>query len=134
MQDTSPNGIRNLRLRFATDGSATLVDPGEILSQSTRRSPYGLEGSTLTLRVGEGKDVHGTLEKVSADSASVTFPETGMHWSLHRIADKSIETKRLPAESVQYMPPATLAMVEAFKYDDADYSKLPAAKRLLGQW
>src|SRR4249919_686378 len=61
MQDSSPNGVRNLRLRFATDGVATLVDPGEILSQSTTRNPYGLYGNTLTLQIGEGRDVHGAL-------------------------------------------------------------------------
>jgi hypothetical protein len=57
-----------------------------------------------------------------------------MTWSLRRLGDKSIETQRLPPESVQYIPPATLETVEAFKYDAADYSKLPVAERLVGQW
>jgi hypothetical protein len=134
MQDSSPNGVRNLRLRFATDGIATIVDPLEILSQSTTRNRYELDGNTLTLQVGEGQEVHGAVEELPGDGASVTFLETGMAWSLRRITDKSIETKRLPAESVQYMPPATLATIDAFRYDDVDYSKLPLAERLLGQW
>jgi hypothetical protein len=134
MQDSSPNGVRNLRLRFSTDGVATLVDPAEILSQSTTRNPYALDGNTLTLQLGDSQEIHGALEKLPGEGASVTFLETGMTWSLRRIADKSIEKQRLPAESVQYIPPATLASVEAFKYDGADDSQLPVPERLKGQW
>jgi hypothetical protein len=132
-QDSSPNGIRNLRVHFGADGQSTLVDPTETLAESKAHSTYSLEGNTLTLAMGEGGELHGAVE-AKGDDATITFLETGMAWTLIRIDDQAIRTQRLPPESVEYMPPATPAAVAAYKYDGADYSKLPAAERLIGQW
>jgi hypothetical protein len=137
IQNSAPNGIRNLRLRFSTDGKATLVDPSETLSQSTTRNPYSLHDGTLTLRMGEGEgdEIHGALQmSPSHATATITFLESGMTWTLRRLADKAIETQRLPAESVHYLPPSTPETIAAYKYDGADYSKLPVAERMPGQW
>lgn len=134
MEDSSPNGVRNLRLRFGTDGKVVLVDPTETLSSSTTRNTYSFEANTLTMDVGEGRELHGAVEKLPGDGLSITFLESGMTWSLRRISDGAIETQKLPPESVEYFPPATLASVEAYKHDDADYGKLPVAERLVGQW
>lgn len=130
-QDSAPNGIRNLRVRFAAD--ATLVDPTETLDESKAHSKYSIEGNTLTLQMGEGGDLHGAIDAKGVE-ATISFAETGMTWTLHRIDDKTIRTQRLPPESVEYLPPATPAAIAAFKYDTADYSKLPVAERLVGQW
>ena len=132
-QDSSPNGIRNLRVHFDADGQSTLVDPTETLAESTARSKYSVDGNTLTLAMGEGGDLHGAVE-AKGDAATITFVETGMAWTLQRIGDGAIRTQRLAPESVEYLPPATPAAVAAYKYDDADYSKLPVAERLVGQW
>jgi hypothetical protein len=134
MQDSSPNGIRNLRLRFGADGKAVLVDPSETLSQSTTRNAYSVDGNTLTLQIGEGEELHGAIETLPGDGRSITYLESGMTWSLRRIPDAAIETQKLPPESVQYIPPATLAEVEAYKYDESDDSQLPNAQRVVGQW
>jgi hypothetical protein len=132
-QDSSPNGIRNLRVHFGADGQSTLVDPAETLAESKAQSKYALDGNTLTLAMGEGGELHGAVD-VKGDAATITFLETGMAWTLQRIDDKAIRTQRLPPESVEYMPPATPAAVAAYKYDSGDYSKLPVAERLIGQW
>ena len=134
MEDSSPNGVRNLRLRFGSDGKAVLVDPTETLSASTTKNDYRFEANTLTLQVGEGREIHGAVATLPGDGLSITYAETGMTWSLRRIPDGDIETRKLPPESVEYMPPATLASIEAYKYDDGDDSKLADAQRLLGQW
>jgi hypothetical protein len=134
MEDSSPNGVRNLRIRFGADGKAVLVDPTEKLSQSTTRNDYSFDGNTLTLQVGEGQEIHGAVQTLPGDGLSIAYAESGMTWSLRRIPDGAIETQKLAPESVQYVPPATLASVEAYKYDDADYDKLPTAERLVGQW
>jgi hypothetical protein len=134
MQDSSPNGVRNLRIRFGADGKAVLVDPTETLSGSSTRNDYSVEGNTLTLAVGEGRELHGAVQAQPGDGASITFLESGMTWTLRRIPDRSIETQKIAPESVQYIPPATPAAIEAFKYDVADYDKLPASERLVGQW
>lgn len=134
VQDSSPNGIRNLRLRFGADGKATLVDPSETLAEAKASNAYTLDGSTLTLQMGEGQELHGAVESAGDDIRTLTFLETGMAWTLQRIDERSLETQRLAPESVQYLPPETAASVLAFKYDEADYSKLPNAEQLLGQW
>ena len=135
LQDSSPNGVRNLRIRFGTDGKAVLVDPTETLSTSTTKNDYSFEQNTLTLQAGEGRELHGAVEKLPGDGLSITFLESGMTWSLRRISDGAIETQKLPPESVQYIPPTTLAQVEAFTYDEKDYyNTLPPAQRILGQW
>jgi hypothetical protein len=134
MQDSSPNGVRNLRIRFGADGKAVLVDPTETLSGSTTRNDYSVDGNTLTLAVGEGRELHGAVQAQPGDGASITFLESGMTWTLRRIPDRSIETQKIAPESVQYKPPATPAAIEAFKNDEADYDRLPAAERLVGQW
>jgi hypothetical protein len=134
MQDSSPNGVRNLRIRFGADGKAVLVDPTETLSGSSTRNDYSIDGNTLTLAVGEGRELHGAVQAQPGDGASITFLESGMTWTLRRIPDRSIETQKIAPESVQYIPPATPAAIEAYKYDEADYDKLPAAERLVGQW
>jgi hypothetical protein len=126
--------VRNLRLRFATDGTATIVDPLETLSQSTTRNTYGLDGNTLTLHIGEGEEVHGAVEKLPGGGLSITYLESGMTWSLRKLPGGAIETQKLAPESVQYIPPATLASVEAYKYDQSDDSALPTPQRLVGQW
>jgi hypothetical protein len=132
-QDSSPNGIRNLRVHFDADGQSTLVDPTETLGEAKAHGKYTLDGNTLTLSMGEGGDLHGAVA-AKGDDATITFLETGMTWTLRRIDDESIKSERLPPESVEYMPPATPAAVAAYKYDTADYSKLPAAERLIGHW
>jgi len=136
MQDSSPNGVRNLRLRFGADGEATMVDPTEILSESVSRNEYSIDGNTLTLKLkaGDREVLHGAIESLPDGTVSVTFLESGMTWSLRPLADNLIESQRLAPESLQYLPPTTLAKIDAFKYDEADYSKLPAVERLLGQW
>ena len=134
MQDSSPNGVRNLRIRFGADGKAVLVDPTETLSESTTRNAYSVDGNTLTLQIGEGEELHGAIEKLPGEGVSITYLESGMTWSLRRISDGAIETQKLPPESVQYIPPATLAAVEAYRYDDSDDSQLPTAQRVVGQW
>jgi hypothetical protein len=134
MEDSSPNGVRNLRIRFGSDGKAILVDPTETLSSSTTRNAYSFDGSTLTLTVGEGETLHGAVKPLPGDGLSITYRESGMTWSLRKIPDADIETKKLAPESVEYFPPATLQSVEAFKYDDADDSALPLAQRFVGQW
>ena len=134
MED-SPNGVRNLRIRFGTDGKAVLVDPTETLASSTTRNKYSVEGNTLTLQVGDDKELHGAIEKLpGGEGFSITYLESGMTWSLRKIPDSAIETQTLAPESVQYIPPATLATVEAYKYDDGDDSALPVPQRLVGQW
>jgi len=134
MEDSSPNGVRNLRIRFGTDGKAVLVDPTETLSTSTTRNAYSFEGNTLTLSVGEGQELHGAVKPLPGDGLSITYAESGMTWSLRKIPEADIQSKKLAPESVQYFPPATLQSVEAFKYDDSDDSKLPLAERFTGQW
>jgi hypothetical protein len=52
MEDSSPNGVRNLRIRFGADGKAVMVDPTEILSSSNTRNDYSVDGNTLTMEVG----------------------------------------------------------------------------------
>ena len=134
MEDSSPNGVRNLRIRFGTDGKAVLVDPTETLSTSTTRNAYSFEGNTLTLSVGEGQELHGAVKPLPGDGLSITYAESGMTWSLRRISDGAIETQKLPPESVEYFPPSTLEKVEAYKHDEGDYVKLPVSERLVGQW
>jgi hypothetical protein len=133
MQDTSPNGIRNLRLRFSADGKATLVDPTETLAKSKASNRYEFAENTLTLTMGEGEELHGGVE-ASKDAATITFLETGMSWTLARIPDSDIETKTLAPESVEYLPPTKPADVLAFTYDSSDDGAQPAAQRLIGQW
>jgi hypothetical protein len=132
-QDSSPNGIRNLRLRFGADGKATLVDPSETLAESKASNDYTLDGSALSLKLDEDRVLHGVVEPGPGEARTIRFVETGMAWTLQRIDDKLLETRVAP-ESVEYLPPATAASAMAFRYDDADYSKLPVAERLVGQW
>jgi hypothetical protein len=134
MEDSSPNGVRNLRVHFGADGKVVLVDPTETLSTSTTRNAYSFEANTLTMDVGEGQQLHGAVETLPGDGLSITYLESGMTWSLRKISDGAIETQKLPPESVEYFPPATLEKVEAYQYDEADYDKLPAGERLVGQW
>ena len=134
MQDSSPNGVRNLRIRFGADGKAVLVDPTETLSTSTTRNDYSFEANTLTMQVGEGQELHGAVEKLPGEGLSITYLESGMTWSLRKIPASAIETQKIAPESVQYIPPATLASVEAYKYDEGDDSALPVPQRLVGQW
>jgi len=134
MEDSSPNGVRNLRIRFGADGKAVLVDPTETLATSTTRNAYSFAGNTLTLQAGEGDAIHGAVTVLPGDGLSITYAETGMTWSLRRIPDADIQGKKIAPESVEYFPPATLQSVEAFKYDDSDDSKLPLAERFVGQW
>jgi hypothetical protein len=134
MEDSSPNGVRNLRLRFGSDGKAVLVDPTETLAKSTTRNAYRYDGNTLTLGIGEGKELHGAVQSLPGDGLSITYAESGMTWSLRRIAEADIQSKKLAPESVEYFPPANLQAVESFKYDDADDSALAPSQRLIGQW
>ena len=136
MQDSEPNGIRNLRLRFDTDGKATLVDPTETLANARARNVYAIEGSTLTLstgaQAGEG-ELHAGFQ-LHGENATLVFAETGMAWTLRRIGDAAIEKERIAPESVEYFPPATPAAVVAYTYDQRDDSALAPTERLLGQW
>ena len=134
MDDSSPNGVRNLRIRFGTDGKAVMVDPTEILSSSTTRNDYSVDGNTLTMEVGDGQELHGAIQSLPGDGISIKYLESGMTWNLRRIPDADIQAKKLAPESVQYIPPATLQSVEAFRYDDSDDSKLPIDQRFVGQW
>ena len=134
MQDSEPNGIRNLRLHFTRDGKVTMVDPTETLADAKNSQAWTVDGDTLELDIGEGRSMHAALAFNSAADASLTFAETGMAWTLHRLADGAIASQKLPAESVEYFPPSTPAAVRAFKYDAGDYRSLPAAERIQGQW
>ena len=128
MEDSDPGGIRNLRVRFGADGKAVLVDPSEILSESKARNGYTVGGNSLTLQMGEGGDLHAAVA-VTGDVATIRYRETGMAWTLVRIADAEIEKQRLAPESVEYFPPATADEVQAFHYDEGG-----AGSDLVGQW
>jgi hypothetical protein len=134
MDDSSPNGVRNLRLRFGADGKAAMVDPTETLASSSTRNDYSIDGDTLTLKVGDGQQLHGAIQSLPGDGLSIKYLESGMTWNLRKIPDADIQTNKLAPESVQYIPPATLQSVEAFRYDDSDDSKLPLDQRVVGQW
>ena len=134
MEDSAPNGVRNLRFHFGADGKVVMVDPSETLSAATTRNDYKLDGNTLTIKIFNDQLMHADVKRLPGDGLSFKFAESGMTWSLRRLPAGAIETQKLPPESVEFFPPATFEAVEAFKYDEANYNELPVAERVIGQW
>jgi hypothetical protein len=130
--DSEPKGITNIRFHFADDGKLYTLLPGDSLADGLEIVNYVFADNVLTV-IQPGQDSV-LLNLFFNDSISFSFSWEGApSRTFRKMNDPNTALKPIEPKSIQLINTGDTSNYN-ITYDDKDYSSLPYAQRLTGNW